>query len=79
MSITLTTTFCKVMNETTVTATDNGRFVCAETRAGRGARLTVQLSQEVRDAADRILRSEKPRPAYGLTQVPGLQVRQVVG
>lgn len=58
MALTLTTTRNHARRETTVTATDNGCYICSETMMGTGARVAAHLEKQVRAAAQ----SEMRRP-----------------
>ncbi|WP_375436648.1 hypothetical protein [uncultured Hymenobacter sp.] len=64
MALTLTTTKNHARRETTVTATDNGRYICSETMMGTGARVATHLEKQVHAAAQSEMR--RPRAAHGL-------------
>lgn len=54
----LSTTFNKILRETTVTARDaQGNFLCCETQSGTGARVVSRLEQQVRVQAERLERT----------------------
>ncbi|MDF7813635.1 hypothetical protein [Hymenobacter sp. YC55] len=71
MALILTTTRNHARRETTVTATDNGRFICSETMCGTGARVAAHLEKQVRAAAQ----SEMQRR---LRTAPGMPLPQSV-
>lgn len=80
MSVQLKVSKNTALKETTVTAyTAAGEFICNGTWTGLTASVAVKLGQQVKADAERILRAEQRRPAYGITSLPAMQVRALLG